>query len=772
MAKESVLVKTAKAVWQHTLGRRALLPEEVQANTALAEPVRAPSGAPSFRYDEVENALDLGWYYSQGRDEFQMAKVAQKDRATHMYVIGATGSGKTKFLEFLIQQDISLGNAFGVIDPHGDLVEDIKGFLAAYAAHGGSRSRLERVVLLDPTDPKSTVTFNPLEPLPGVSAAEQAQELISSFRKIWADSWGTRMEDLLRNALIALGEAGLTLVELPSFLTYQGFRRQVLDKVRHPIARAYFQRFEAQTERARLTWVEPVMNKVNALLADERVQLLFASPKSTFNFREVMDEGRVLLVKLDKGRLKDAADLLGSLLVAKIKMAAFSRSDVPQSRRRPFYLYVDEFQNFATDSFGVILSEARKYGLSLVMAHQTLAQLPEELRAVVLGNTGLQAYFRISRHDAQLLAKEAFRYSGREVKGVHGGRLQYWSLGEEWELHTEELQDLPPRCAYLKHMVQGGIIPIRAVDIEPACELLGMAEEEFADHLASLPIGAEALRPKEDVLLEVQERQRAIEAAARQSSEDAQDGTAARGVSPRARKRSGTQPKAVEAAAEIPGHVADALPDAEPTGTSTNGHAVEERQAAVKEPEKAARGIKKGPKAAGAGQRDTSQHRYLQTLIKQVAQSRGYRATVEEPTPDGQGKVDVGLQRNGRKLACEVSVTTGEDHELANIQKCLRAGYETVVLCSAQRTILQKVQRRVARELPDADRDRVKFLLPEELFAYLEEQAAQDEGREETVKGYRVRVQYQPVPDQEKESKREAVAGVVAHALRRLKDRE
>ena len=173
--------------------------------------VRQSPDEVTIRYEDIPNTLDLGWYFSEGKNEVQMAKVAQEDRATHLYVIGATGTGKTKFLEFLIQQDIQQGNGFAVIDPHGDLVEDIKGVLACYADTYGEEV-FDRVVVVDPTDPKYTVGFNPLEVLPGISAAEQAQELISAFRKMWADSWGSRMEDLLRSSLIALGEAGLTLV--------------------------------------------------------------------------------------------------------------------------------------------------------------------------------------------------------------------------------------------------------------------------------------------------------------------------------------------------------------------------------------------------------------------------------------------------------------------------------------------------------------------------------------------------------------------------------
>lgn len=216
-------------------GKRDLLPEEAQALGTSGNLILHADNIP-VHYEEIPDSLDLGWYFSEEKEQIQMAKVAQEDRATHLYVIGASGSGKTKFLEFLIQQDIQQGNGFAIIDPHGDLVEDIKGFLACYADHLGNEV-FDRVVVIDPTDPKYTAGFNPLEKLPGVSVAEQAQELISAFRKIWADSWGSRMEDLLRNSLIALGEVGLTLVELPRFLTSQGLRRRVLQQVSHPVAR-------------------------------------------------------------------------------------------------------------------------------------------------------------------------------------------------------------------------------------------------------------------------------------------------------------------------------------------------------------------------------------------------------------------------------------------------------------------------------------------------------------------------------------------------------
>lgn len=250
---------------------------------------------------------------------------------------------------------------------------------------------------------------------------------------------------------------------------------------------------------ARITWTEPIMNKVNALLSDDRVRQMLSHPKSSFNLRDIMDTGKFLLIKLDKGKLRDTADLLGSLLMAKIKMAAFSRSDVPRSQRTRFYLYIDEFQNFASDSFAVVLSEARKYGLSFIMAHQTLAQVSGELRSITLGNTGIQVFFRVNRQDAQLLAKESFTYSGYQIKTAGMSGHKYWSYADEWEHNYEELQNLPSRVCYVKHKIKGGMISIKTVNIDNPWEVLGTSEEEYYSTLERLPFGGRYLLEREDI---------------------------------------------------------------------------------------------------------------------------------------------------------------------------------------------------------------------------------------------------------------------------------
>lgn len=754
---------------ERVLGKRPPLPEEMRASPAATQ--GSVSDDVEVRYEDAPGTLNLGWYYSEEKHELQMAKVSEKDRTTHTYVIGASGSGKTKFLEFLVQQDIAHGNGFAVIDPHGDLVEELKGFLAYYA-QDKSQFLAEQVVLIDPTAPDTTVAFNPLEPLPGVSAVEQAQELLSAFRKIWADSWGVRMEDLLRNSLIALGEVGLTLVEVPQFLTTAAFRRAVMAKVANPLVRVYFERFDTQTERARITWTEPVMNKVNALLADNRIRDMFASPRSSFQFRDVMDSGKILLIKLDKGRLQDSADLLGSLLMAKIKMAAFSRSDVPQDQRRPFHLYVDEFQNFASDSFGVVLSEARKYGLSLVMAHQTLAQVSDELRSIILGNTGIQVYFRVNRQDAQVLAKEAFQYSGYEVKmaGMHG--TKYWSLGEEWEHYTAALQHLAPRMCYIKHQIQGGLIAVRTVDIESPRNLLGLAEREYQEHLSHSGIGQKYLVSRESVANDLRRRIEALGAAQPQAkaklSDRVQQGRKEDGGAPVPE----VAPDQLDGAAKTKGEaplLGSASNGSRKTNTSRPPDRVLPQSLAQRPPVLPDETVRADLVASAP--KNMTQHRYLQMMIKQIAEANGYRATIEETTPDGLGKVDVSLELGAKRIACEISVTTTDEHEIGNIEKCLRAGYDRVLVCSPQTKTLRKIEALAKKRLGNTDLQKVSFLAPEDLLPFLEEQASgADTG--ERVKGYKVRVKYRAVSDQERQARRDSLAQVMLETLRRLREKD
>ncbi len=444
-----------------------------------------------------EDALDLGWYWNDNKNEWQIAKIKEADRRTHLYVIGASGAGKSKFLEFLIRQDILKGKGFGLIDPHGDLAEEIKGFLVIAMPKEESESR---VVYVDPVNEEYTIAFNPLEKTEGISPAEAASELIEAFKKIWHDSWGARMEDLLRNTLIALIEAELTLVDLPQFLINEDFRLDTLEKVKHPITKQYFQRFNNLAPKTRDEWMESTLNKVNAFLSDDRLRDMFSFKKSSFSLRKIMDKCQILLIKLDRGRLKENADLIGSLFMTKIKLAAFSRSNISKEQRTQFFLYIDEFQNFATKTFIELLSESRKYGLSLIIAHQNLSQLPEDLQDSILTNCGIQICFRISRKDAEIMAKEFFESTGTEIKSFsispESSSTNYFTYQEEWEHYFQELQSLPNRAFYVKHKIEGGVIPLQTENIISGHESAEVSKETFDEIIKNQHFGLKYLKPR------------------------------------------------------------------------------------------------------------------------------------------------------------------------------------------------------------------------------------------------------------------------------------
>lgn len=425
------------------------------------------------------------------KDTFRLKGVPQKDRDTHFYVVGASGSGKTRFLETLAVQDIAHGNGFGIIDAHGDFADDIKEYVF-WMKRDDSAFLRENVIVIDPTDPERTACFNPLERTDGVSPDGIAAEAVEAFKKIWADAWGARMEDLLKNSLVALIENDLTLAELPPFITNPALRRSLLSKVRHPMCRQYFERYDTLSPHTQNEWSESTLNKVNAFLFDTSLRQMFLSPKSTFSLRDVMDNRKILIVRLDRGRLKGSADLLGSLLLSKIQSAAFSRTDVPEASRVPFYLYIDEFQNFATESFVQTLAEARKYKLSLTLAHQNLAQLPASLRAAILGNCGLQAYFRMSRADADILAKESLAAVYENPPG--------------WEFYVQKLQEAVPRMCIVRNRNGNGVAEITTLPMPPAREAAGVPDFFFAGGLNGADIGGAHLRPRVEIEEEYRKR--------------------------------------------------------------------------------------------------------------------------------------------------------------------------------------------------------------------------------------------------------------------------
>ena len=335
------------------------------------------------------------------RDIRRMFGIKEKNRRGHMYILGKTGTGKTTLMENMIISDMKAGNGVAVIDPHGDLAEDLLDFIP--------QGRIENTIYFNPSDLEYPMALNPLESVEPDQQHLVASGLMSVLRKLWPDFWGPRMEHILRNAILALLEyPKSTLLDLPWLLVDKEFRKRVLEHVTNPqVKQFWLTEFDRYSPWFRSETLVPIQNKVGQFLATPLMRNIMGQAKSAIDFRKVMDEGKILIVNLAKGRIgEDNCALLGAMIATRIELAALSRGDVPENKRKPFYLYVDEIHKLLTQSFADILSEARKYGLSLILTHQYLEQLDERMRAAILGNVGTLITFRIGSRDAYLLRDE------------------------------------------------------------------------------------------------------------------------------------------------------------------------------------------------------------------------------------------------------------------------------------------------------------------------------------------------------------------------------
>lgn len=371
-------------------------PGVVYTSTKVGEP---PANLPTLLNTPADELSLIGsTTFRQGNAKFG---VKRSDRARHLYIVGKSGVGKSFLLELLTLSDIYQNQGFAVVDPHGDFAQNVMKFIPEH--------RMADVVYFNPADLEFPVGFNPMEVPDENRRNNVASEIVGVLKKMFGDSWGPRLEHILRFTLLALLEApDSTMLGITRMLTDKSYRKKVVDAVSDPVVKAFWvNEFASWNEKFASEAVAPVLNKVGAFTANPLVRNVLGQTKSSFIIRQMMDEGKILIVDLSRGRIgEDNAGILGALLITKIQLEAMSRADISDIKsRRPFYLYVDEFQNFATESFAVILSEARKYGLYLTVANQYVAQMGEEVRDAVFGNVGSMVTFRVGADDATYLAK-------------------------------------------------------------------------------------------------------------------------------------------------------------------------------------------------------------------------------------------------------------------------------------------------------------------------------------------------------------------------------
>ena len=327
--------------------------------------------------------------------------IRQEDRRRHMYIIGKTGMGKSTLLENMVISDIREGKGVAVIDPHGDLADSILDNIPS--------NRTNDVIVFDPSDRKFPVAFNMLENIDPAMNSVVASGLLGIFKKLYAESWGPRLEHILRNTIMSLVEyPGTTMLGIPRMLVDQDYRRKVVRKISDPVVKRFWKdEFDAMQERQRTEAISPIQNKVGQFLSSPIIRNIVGQPKSMVDLRFAMDKKKIFICNLSKGKIgEDNSSMIGSMIITKFQLDAMSRSNIPEKDRTDFYLYVDEFQNFATDSFATILSEARKYRLNLTMANQYIAQMPDEVRDAVFGNVGTLMSFQVGFDDAEYISNQ------------------------------------------------------------------------------------------------------------------------------------------------------------------------------------------------------------------------------------------------------------------------------------------------------------------------------------------------------------------------------
>lgn len=377
-------------------------------------------------HDEIA----LGTYKLGGDNKY--ITLSPEDRRRHLYVLGQTGSGKTSFLYSLITQDVICGRGFLVIDPHGDLADDVLDSIPSF--------RTRDVIVLDPSDQQMPIGFNPLADIPPALRSVAVSNIIASLRSIWASSWGARMEHILANTLALLiaqpEHSGVSFLSIAPTLTNEKYRRKLLRHCQDIVVRDFWlNEFSAYDARMQSEFVAPILNKVAAFTRSPVMRNILGQDQNSFSLRDAMDNNKIIVAKLSKGLLtEDDTNLFGSLLVCAVQQQALRRGDQAEHERVDFALYLDEFQNFGTDVLDSIVSEARKYRLQLICAHQYSEQIKPNVLSAVLGNMGTLALFSLSGRDAERFAIEFKPFTATalgESRGVGQMVLKYINQGQQ-----------------------------------------------------------------------------------------------------------------------------------------------------------------------------------------------------------------------------------------------------------------------------------------------------------------------------------------------------
>lgn len=636
---------------------------------------------------DVARGHDLILGTHRHRGVTSTATLDHESRFAHTWVVGGSGTGKSTLLANLILQDIAAGHGIAVLDPHGDLIDDIVARIP--------EERCDDVILFDPADAEFPIGFNILDAHTDIERNLLASDLVAIFRR-FTTSWGDTMSTVLGEAVLAVlsHPAGGTLIDLRRFLIDASFRKAYLARVSDPEVQRFWEE-EYALIGAKSTG--PLLSRLDAFLRPRIVRHIVGQPKAKLDLGEVMGSGKVFLAKLSKGLIgEENAALLGSLLVAKFNQLALARQGMPKSARRPFLCYADEFQHFVTPSMESLATEGRKYRFGLTLAHQTLAQLADlpKIESALLGNCHTRIVFRVGEGDARKLADGFSFFEASDLSQQARGEavVRIGGAGSDFNLKTT---------------------PLAPVDADDAAVM----QQLVIDHTRSC-----YAMPVAGLLAEL--------AIARAKSDVPPDAPT-------------PDPPAVVT------DTVDVMPAVAPAP---------KRKVPAMAPD-VLKAILTPPPTMGRG---GEVHKYLQHLIKRLAEERGFRAAIEGAA--GGGKADVVLTKEQTVVGCEISITTNAAHELENLRKCIGAGFTRILFVSPEKKQRDKVAALIRTELAGAPID---VIGPEDIVTALDALNTAPTTSESVVRGYKVKVTRQNLSPEEDLARRKAVAGVIARGVRR-----
>lgn len=589
--------------------------------------------------------------------------LSDEHRFRHTHVIGASGTGKSTLLFDLIRQDIEAGAGVGVLDPHGDLIQHLLGIIP--------EDRIQDVVLLDPSDEEFSIGFNVLSAHSDLEKTLLASDLVSIFARL-STSWGDQMNSVFQNAILAFLESsqGGTLADLRRFLLDKDFRTAFLKTVEDPEAVFYWEKGFPQLGGNKS--IGPILTRLESFLSPRSIRYMVSQKSNRLDLADIMNGGKILLACLPQGRMgRENSHLLGSLLVAKLQQTAMSRQALAERDRRPFWLYIDEFQNFATPSMSEILSGARKYRLGMTLAHQDLAQLRRypELSSSVLTNTCTRIVFRPGDEDAQSLAGGFEHFDARALMSLTTGE----AICRVGQSDADFNLRVPP------------------ADFDDADEV----EQRRTAVIESSR--AQYARPKSEITAEM-----------------AANAVATSGASASSARSRSAQAAATPDASELPPD--EVASKAAMDSPKSAAELPEEPEPTLSAPAKREKPVI--PKALGVG---GELHTQMQRDLKQTAESLGFRATIEKQLPGTLESTDLLLEREGVSLAVEITVTNTLDYELKNIGKCLRAGVSLVAVVGADDAKLRKLEAAARNTFSAQEEKLLGFFLLEAFIARLQE---------------------------------------------------